>query len=337
MATLVKVALSLTLLGVLVSRIDLAPLVAAVADLSLGLAGAAFGAHVLVVLLGIVRWRLLLLGQGVEVPPRVLLDLTLVASFFSAVPPASLGADVVRAAGTAPYTQSKTVAIATVLIDRTFGILALLWLAAAASSTRGLVSGVSGGEAILPWLAGGVTLALLAGLLAAPRILRRLARLADRVRLGRLSTAIRRGRESLERCLERPAYAGAAFTAALLTQAGAIMVFWLVARSLSASLPVTQAALTVPLVFLAQALPISIGGIGVREGVVALVFRNWGIDLETALAVSLGWFVATHWPALAGALLFVLRGRSRWRIDSSARAATAELRTAGVDDGEAQR
>ena len=62
----------------------------------------------------------------------------------------------------------------------------------------------------------------------------------------------------------------------------------------------------VPLIALAIVLPISINGVGIREGGMALLLSRWGVAGEQAVAIGLLWFLTTIGTGLIGGLLFLL-------------------------------
>jgi len=80
----------------------------------------------------------------------------------------------------------------------------------------------------------------------------------------------------------------------------------LVARGLGVVLPLSVWFAVVPLVALAMVLPISIGGVGVREGGLAFLLAPAGVTAERAVAIGLLWFLTTIGGGLIGGLLFLL-------------------------------
>ena len=63
--------------------------------------------------------------------------------------------------------------------------------------------------------------------------------------------------------------------------------------------------MAVPLVALAMVLPISISGVGVREGGLALLLAPYGVPAEKAVAIGLLWFLLNILCGLAGGLMFL--------------------------------
>ena len=65
----------------------------------------------------------------------------------------------------------------------------------------------------------------------------------------------------------------------------------------------------VPAVAIAQVLPISLGGLGIREGALALLLHPLGVATGRAVAVGLVWYAMTLLVSLAGAPAFAVGGR----------------------------
>jgi uncharacterized membrane protein YbhN (UPF0104 family) len=103
----------------------------------------------------------------------------------------------------------------------------------------------------------------------------------------------------------------------LLVQTG-IIVILAEALSLDISLPFLVMAWS--LVTLAVTLPISIGGLGLREGVLVAMFTSVGEPKEDALALGLLFFIVVMLTRLPGALTW-LRGTAA----SGARTASSAL------------
>jgi uncharacterized membrane protein YbhN (UPF0104 family) len=70
--------------------------------------------------------------------------------------------------------------------------------------------------------------------------------------------------------------------------------------------------LTFPLVILTNVLPLTVGGLGIREGAAAALLSHYGVPTaEAALAAFLMFAINTALPGLVGALLLpALPGRS---------------------------
>jgi uncharacterized protein (TIRG00374 family) len=75
-----------------------------------------------------VRWYVLVVAQGLPIAPRDVLRLGLIGFFFNNFLPGSVGGDVVKAAFLVREQSRRTLAVATVLLDRVIGLAGLFWM-----------------------------------------------------------------------------------------------------------------------------------------------------------------------------------------------------------------
>jgi uncharacterized protein (TIRG00374 family) len=78
------------------------------------------------------RWYLLVRAQDLPFTLRAAVRLGLVSYFFNSILPGSVGGDILKAVAVARDQSRRTVAVATILIDRVIGLWALAWLVALA-------------------------------------------------------------------------------------------------------------------------------------------------------------------------------------------------------------
>ena len=133
----VKLTVSVVLLAILFSRIDVARLWASVRRASVFWLLAAMVVYSLNVLASTWRWHLLLEAQDVHVRRRSLLDSFLVALFFNNFLPSNIGGDVIRIRRHRRPAGSKTLAATVVLVDRGLGLMGLVLVAAMRRDDRG--------------------------------------------------------------------------------------------------------------------------------------------------------------------------------------------------------
>jgi uncharacterized membrane protein YbhN (UPF0104 family) len=96
----------------------------------------------------------------------------------------------------------------------------------------------------------------------------------------------------------------------------AIRVVWsagcfIVAQAMGLPLGLPIVFAFISLVDLIRMLPISIGGLGVREWVVIVLFASAGISREQALTFSILAFAPIYLNAIAGGLIYISRARMK--------------------------
>ena len=147
----------------------------------------------------------------------------------------------------------------------------------------------------LPWTVWGVAAAALLGLTTLPLIARhpwlgeRLHRLAVQVPQA-LSLGV------------RPAALGLS----LVVQAANVLVVWLIGCAIGAPVPGSYYWILVPMVTLLTLLPVSLNGMGIREGGTVLFLAPLGVNEGTALSLAFLWFTVFTATALAGAGVYLL-------------------------------
>jgi uncharacterized protein (TIRG00374 family) len=316
LAPAIKVAVSVALLVVLFSRVDVSRLWGVARSASAVWLAAAVGLYFLMIFASAWRWGLLLEAQNIRLPLRRLTSSFLVATFFNNFLPSNIGGDVLRVADTAPAAGSKTLATTVVLIDRAIGLLGLVLVAAlgATAASRMAASGGPAGPIIL-WTGFAVAMLVAVPILLAPHAVARALQPLRKFhpqwvdeRLGRLTAALLRFREA-------PAAIGGCFAGAIFVQ-GVLVAFYLaVAHSMRIPVSFAELAVVVPISFIAQMLPVSMNGFGVREATFGFYFTRLGLPLESALLVSFVGAALIMLVSLSGAAAYVGRGRHSAELD----------------------
>ncbi len=90
----------------------------------------------------------------------------------------------------------------------------------------------------------------------------------------------------------------------------AVLTTWFIAGAVHPESQQVELGLVVPLGFVANALPLTPGGIGVGETAFHRLFSYVGLDGGAEIAI--GWRLAVTLIALLGGLLYVLRGRGQF-------------------------
>lgn len=290
--TLGKAAVTLAILAWLASRVDLSAvagqlLAARAAPLALG-----FALFLLGVAMGGLRWWMALRGIGEAARPGTAVALFWIGMAFSQVVPATAGDGLRVWLGTRQGWRLGP-ALASVLLERLAMLLTLLALVVATEPLLARRLGYEGG--LLPPAA-----LLLAGLAGVAGLLT-LDRLAARWRHRRAVDALARLALS-SRTLLRSRWAPPLAALTLAAQLNLALAGWCLSTSLGLPLSLLDNLLLIPLVILATVAPISVGGWGLREGLVVALLGHVGIAAPDALAYSflLGAAnVATSLPGLA--------------------------------------
>lgn len=245
------------------------------------------------VLLGFVRWYLLV--RAAELPFTAFDAFRLGSLGFALnfVGPGGVGGDVFKAVALArEHPKRKSEAVATVIADRLIGLTTLLMVTSAAILTTGMLwnssvmPGVRGLAAIT--VAGLATVLVVGGLLMSPgKIGTTTAKL-----LGRIPLAGKVAGELFATCQimsRRPDRLIPAIVLGIATHLMLVMSFDLVARGLPLEPPtLAQHFCIVPLAETAGAVPLTPGGLGTTEAALAGLYAAIGADPNSGVIVALG-------------------------------------------------
>jgi uncharacterized membrane protein YbhN (UPF0104 family) len=227
------------------------------------------------VLLTLMRWYLLVRAQDLPFTKANALRLGMIGQFFNAFMPGSVGGDVIRAAYLARSQDRRTVAVATVLMDRAIALWGLIWFVAllgGAFWAAGMLDGSAEGPA--------KTIVRIAGIIVVATSLVWIAlgylppRRAE-IFAGRLSRIPKVGATLAELWRAvwiyrlRPRAIALTLLLSWVGHVGFVTSFYCFARTLwdgSNAMPtLTEHFLLVPIGLVIQAAPLFPGGIGIGE------------------------------------------------------------------------
>ncbi len=300
-----KVVLSLGLMAFFVKRISLHDLGAALRTADL--AGLALAAALLVFsnVLGSWQWGRLLRAVGIRIPFWKVCSYYHVGLFFNNFLPANIGGDIARVFDASRREGSRTAAVSTVLMDRLIGTLALAGLALV--TTLPAIDRFHLSLVYLMVVAFFAASVLLVWAVFHPTLLPALGQLLSRIGLGALEPQLVdvAGRLQAFRG-ERGLFASLLGLAAVV-QVARIGVHVLVARALGLHVELAYFFLFVPLLAVIVSLPISLNGIGVREGAGIVLFGLVGVDRAHAFSLQFTTYLVAVAVSLLGGLVFVAR------------------------------
>lgn len=258
-------------------------------------------------LLGSFRWRILLRGSGVEVPFLTAFHPYYLGLFFNQFLPTSVGGDAIRVYKLYKQGYAGEGLAASTMIDRLIGLLALLILASLAVifSEENVVP-----EAVVTM----VTIALSAFSVCTllffifplpDSLFARVSRIDPHTFLGRFLRVLRVCRT----------YKGSSvllvssLLLSFLLQGLMILVYVILARALDLDVSLTMLFIAVPLVFVATALPLTIGGLGVREGVLVVVLGLFGVGIVPSGQLASVYLIALWLSVIPGGWSFIFKRR----------------------------
>jgi len=247
--------------------------------------------------------------------------------FFNLVLPGSIGGDLIKACRLGTATSDRLLAGCSVLAERLCGLVALVFLAGLAFGYR--TYHWSAWQLMI--VASGVAAAGLAAIFAVLRGAARLRTYArdtwstaphgDRQRRGAVGATVRGVPASSDRPTrnpllvdlsvyrDKPSVLVRGIGLGMVIQLLNILMFVVLGRAMGIEVPVADYFVVVPCVSLATALPLSIGGIGLREAGFATLLTTYGVDPSRGAALGLAGSSLVAGGALIGGVVHLLHVR----------------------------
>lgn len=250
------------------------------------------------------RWRWLLASHGIHLTPLRSLRLVLTGLFFNLFYLGSVGGDAARFAGALRAARARKLRVALSLVqDRFIGLGALLVLLTAFALMHRRVLAADPAAHYLPIAVPAASAAYLLGVLLLPR----LRPPEDREPLpgaaappARLATAMR---NLVPRRIVVPLLGLSLVIHAITISAG-----WVAARAVGVDIGISEASVVLGTTALALSLPVTVAGLGVREGALVWLLAIFGFSSPSQalglsgalLGINLAWAalgaVAFFWP-----------------------------------------
>jgi uncharacterized membrane protein YbhN (UPF0104 family) len=279
------------------------------------LSGAKFGyvapallAYVAGKVLTAIRWAMLARPLGFKNSLKEFVAFYYIGMFFNLFAPSTLGGDagkvyyLARETGDAGRAETATRAVISIFADRAIGMAVLFWIAAVA-----LLAFPAYAELFPPavrYVTYIVAVAPIVAYATFPLAARWLANMSHSLarKLYDLGNAYWR----------RPDVLAGGVVLSLAFHLIQVAIQVLIADALAYELPWSYALVFFPLVDVVAMLPVSISGIGLREGGYLFFLGRLGVGPERAIASSILWLAIVVASGLVGGLVFVFyRGRGQ--------------------------
>ncbi len=317
-ATLILVAklvVSAGLLAFFLARIDFSQFWGTLRNADLGYVSIALVMYLLGQVISAMRWAVLSRPLGFHLRLTEMTVYYLIGMFFNLFAPGTVGGDLSRIfyltregqkSGAESWGAATLRATVSVVADRAVGMCVLVWL-----GTAGLL--LFSDYAIPPTVRG-VTFALAAGLLIGGLCLPLITRFLpndSHPLVGKLRVAL----ESYGRKFRAIPIAMALSLAVHLLQTWMHLIM---GKALNMDLPFSFCLILYPLVGTFAAIPISFGGIGLRESGFMFLLGALGFASEKGIAFGLLLFIIIALDSLLGGVLFLVKRNENASADALA-------------------
>ena len=299
---------SLCILGILVGSMPIPDLWITVKQVSPSLWGFVVLAFILGHCVGVVKWRLFInMGQS-KLPFRATFQCYFAGLFANLFLPSIAGGDVVRAGLAVRFKGDKQAVIFGTILDRFLDAssLGIIILVGALYSPSSLAAE---GRAVLL----GLLLSVIIFVLGVFMFL--MIPIPSRVPR-KLREWIEGTRNIIRELLKRPQRAFAGLFLALFIQSAFVLLNAVLGAACRIELPLYVWFLVWPLAKLTAMLPISLGGLGVREMALAVFLGQFGVPISSSVGLGLLWETVIATGGGLGGIFYFLAKKSGSRSAS---------------------
>jgi uncharacterized protein (TIRG00374 family) len=303
---LLRIAISVVLLVFLFkfNKIDIPTLLDSIKGANNQLLFLALFVYFFSYLLCFYRWVMLLEATDIHLPLKRIIISFSGGIFFSLFLPSTIGGDLVRSVDLAAHTKKPKEVVATVLLDRLSGYVGLVVVVLFSLLLGwGLVQypSVLISVVIITFI-----LLVLLAVLFNNFLYSKINKLFDSPKAGRIGEAIKNLHEELHVFKRHKKVIFYNLILSVFIQALSPVTFYITALALGINRDIIYFFVFLPIIGAITLLPISIGGLGVRENTVVLFFAKVGISQNLATAMSLiNFFFILVYGAIGG-LIYVL-------------------------------
>lgn len=251
------------------------------------------------------RWSVIL-KKDMEIPYLKLLSIYFIGMFFNNFLPTMVGGDIVK--GYYLYKESRRgdVSLASIFMDRYAGFSALMLITALTLIPGYPLIKDTGLPAFYALLIGGfvsMSLVIWVGPLHSWAMA-----ILSRIHFYGINRKIDTFYRVLMGYKNHRSILLKIFTCSIIVQAGVIVGYFFLARGLGMHVGLHYFFLFIPLATAVSMLPISLSGLGIREGAFVFLFTKAGATREEALTLSLMWFTIMALVSVIGGIEYLRMG-----------------------------
>ncbi|MGB2806708.1 MAG: lysylphosphatidylglycerol synthase transmembrane domain-containing protein [Sedimentisphaerales bacterium] len=288
-------------------------------SINLGVFALVLGVFIISQVIVGLRWWLLLRSQSIFIRFWAAVRLYFLGWFYNNFMPGSMGGDIVRAVYVTKHTDKKFEAVLSVFVDRVIGLSSTLIIAVffyllflrgkgleiTSSGTGGFVSSIGQYKTVFFWAV--VIIIVILGVLLLHKGSRSmLLKVCSYIRQAGLKVIVK-FRDAIVIYCKKPLTILLAFGLTVFLQMLTITAFWLLGRNMGIQAGVKYYYVFFTLTWVLGALPVSIGGAVVVEGMLTYLFSMFaGVAEEAAFALALCQRAVWMLASLPGAVIHLV-------------------------------
>jgi hypothetical protein len=260
------------------------------------------------ILISVWRWKIILDARNQHFTTGYLTKVYFACWFFNNILPTSIGGDVIRIIYSIKD-NNKALAFSATFVDRMIGFVGLFFFALCASLL--LLISHHQTQFLLLNIIGFLILILIILVLFSDRAHRFFSVIFGRIKIFRLGEIFEKIYTTVKEYRQAKIALLKSFLLSLLLQADLALTWYLVGYAVGARISVIYYFLYIPIVGLITMIPVTIGGLGIRENSFVAFFTAAGLSGVQATSTSLLYLVINLIYALIGSIVFLFLKRSK--------------------------
>ena len=256
------------------------------------------------------RWKILLDARNIKFSFGYLMKVYFISWFFNNILPTTIGGDVFRVAYTAKKDDitgrsSSSLAFAAAFVDRFIGFIGLFFFASIAAGVL-FLSKKGQNQYLLLNLLGFIILIVILLAVFSDSVHRVFSKIFARIKIFRLGERFERAYSEVKEYRQTKSKLIYSFLLSLLIQALSGFIWFFIALGISVTTSILYYFLYIPGIGVLTMVPITVGGLGMRENIFVNIFNNvLGVAREKATAISGLYLIINLIFALIGGIVFL--------------------------------
>lgn len=300
---LIKVIISSSLLAFIINKINWH-------EVFINLKNASVSLLILVFILGLLerieltyKWNILIKARGLVVSFWKLFSINLIGGFWGLFLPSSLGTDVVRGYYLIKNNSEKAISVSSVFVDRILGMFSLLLFAFfSVIFAQNLISEIN-----ITWYIISILIIVSSGFYFFQKESTAMAfkKLFKKIKINFIADNLVKLHSSILVYKNFPKAVLYSFFVTLFVQLTRVLMYYFLSLAYNVHVPIIYFFLFIPIIMLVIMIPVSIGGLGVREGTFVAFFSLVGMSVNDAVLISFTNSIINNLTTMIGGLVYL--------------------------------
>lgn len=305
-----RIIIAIALLYYLLRRIDIRSSFEIMRRVNLYFFGLSVVTFLIFLVISNWRWKILLDARNMTFSFWYLLRVYFISWFFNNILPTTVGGDVFRVTYTVKKDEltgqrtSASRSLAAAFVDRFIGFIGLFFFASLASGYLFLTKPLKNQFLVFNIL-GFIILLIILSALFSDRVHQVFSWIFKRIKFFNLGPRFERAYLQVKEYRQVKPQLLYSFLLSLLVQVSIALVWFFGALGISVHTSVSYYFLHIPVIGVLSMIPITIGGLGLRENLFVTFFAALGVLQKQALAISLLYLIVNLIYAFLGGIVFL--------------------------------